>query len=69
MSNTTCRFCGIEIEVLEVDLPEGTVRLGDEYVHQACVYPGNTGSDAGRTGGVLEQEFQQARARGPVSAG
>lgn len=67
MERATCRYSGVEIDVPSGDLPEGVVRIDGSIAHESCAFAGSSDPAAEETARVLEREFQQARARGPVS--
>lgn len=69
MQPAACRYCGVEIEVSGTDLPEGVVRLGTGVAHDACVFARESDPRVGNSAASLERDYQQARARGPISAG
>lgn len=69
MERLTCRYCGIAIDSSGLDQPEDVVPAGAGLAHECCVYHCAGDTDLSRSLGTAEHEYQQARARGPISGG
>ena len=69
MEQHECRYCGIEIDRSDRDLPEGVIRLGESLAHESCVFVKDSDLPSDSTYTIAERQYQEARARGPIDAG